>query len=57
MNPQAFAAAVAAAVQQVLNANPQVQPPAPPAPGPFAKTLSRAIPANIDLSTKAGQAI
>ena len=44
-------------MQQVLNANPQVQPPAPPAPGPFAKTLPRAIPANIDLSTKVGQAI
>ena len=57
MDPQAFAAAVAAAVQQVLNANPQVQLPAQVAPGPFAKTPSRAIPANIDLSTKAGQAI
>lgn len=58
LTAQDFADAVADAVQQVLQANPQVPAvAAPPAPGPFAKTPSRAIPNAIDLSTKTGQAI
>ena len=56
---QAIAAAVAAAVEQVMQnlPAPAAAAPAAAAPGPFAKTPAQAIANEIDMGTKIGQAV